>query len=44
MKGGNVGEILHHLLCPVHGIVVKVAVAAPFALAGMKLAIYKLKH
>lgn len=37
-------EVLHHLLCPVHGIVVKVAVACPFALACIKLAIYKLKH
>jgi hypothetical protein len=36
-------DIVHHLFCPVHGLVVMVAVACPFALACIKLAIYKLK-
>jgi hypothetical protein len=39
-----VSEVLHHLFCPVHGLVVMVAAACPFALAGMRSAIYKLKH
>jgi hypothetical protein len=38
------GELLHHLLCPVHGIVVKAVLAVPLALTGLRLAIYKLKR
>jgi len=37
-------EALHALLCPVHGIMVKVAVACPFALAATRVAICKLKE
>jgi hypothetical protein len=37
-------NMLHHLFCPVHGIVVAAIVAMPLAAAAVRLAIYKLKH
>jgi len=38
------GNLLHHLFCPVHGVVAAVIIAMPLAAASLRLAIYKLKQ
>lgn len=37
-------ELLHHLFCPAHGIVIKMIMVLPFAGVGYRLAINKLKR
>ena len=39
-----IAELLHHLFCPAHGVVILFILSLPFAGAGCRLAIDKLKR